>query len=171
MIACFAVLITIQITTRPTFKTSVKPTTMNSIEVNRINAKPSSFPLHKNHSSRPLANSFYYVIGVLLSQGNSLDVSPDCSYYFYDSLLRTNEAGLNLLWSGMYHSLPAHCKNDKKNSAPKHTPQLSFKNLVGSFILLAIGCAVSLIIFILELVFYRLHRRGARQHPAIKRNS
>ena len=64
-------------------------------------------------------------------------------------ILRLREAGLLSEWEKWYIPLPSKCMELNKRI---DKPQLSLKHLSSAFVILIVGCVLSTIVFILEMM-------------------
>ncbi|KAK4013130.1 hypothetical protein OUZ56_025370 [Daphnia magna] len=83
--------------------------------------------------------------------------------YLNHGIMKMREAGLVDLWNKNFQPDTRECLlNEKASKINKRIiKQLELENLVGSFVVLAIGLLVSLIIFVGEvIIFYRFSHRG-----------
>nr|CAH0101879.1 unnamed protein product [Daphnia galeata] len=71
-------------------------------------------------------------------------------------LLELQQIGLIDFWDTWFRPMPPQCngKDPTKTSGNKLSA-LSFKNLTGAFLLLAVGLSLSLLVFLLEQIYYR----------------
>ena len=67
------------------------------------------------------------------------------------------ESGLMAKYESEYYKKPEKCIKDPNSSQPKRA--LSLKNLTGAFLVLGIGCFLSITAFIIERVVSRRRRR------------
>jgi ionotropic glutamate receptor len=71
-------------------------------------------------------------------------------------LLELQQTGLIDFWDTWFRPMPPQCngKAPTKRSGNKLSA-LSLKNLTGAFLLLAVGLSLSLLVFLLEQIYYR----------------
>jgi hypothetical protein len=78
-------------------------------------------------------------------------------FYFFCRTARLFELGLLSLWQNWYEPNSKPCYDDRKNGGEnknkeKSLVRLSLTNLTGAFAALAIGCALSILTFLGELI-------------------
>jgi ionotropic glutamate receptor len=73
-------------------------------------------------------------------------------------LLELQQTGIIDFWDTWFRPMPPQCngKAPTKRSGNK-LPALSLKNLTGAFLLLAVGLSLSLLVFLLEQIYYRFN--------------
>ncbi|XP_046449197.1 glutamate receptor ionotropic, delta-1-like [Daphnia pulex] len=69
-------------------------------------------------------------------------------------LLQLQQTGLMDYWDLWFRPLPSPCNEKPTNgkSSRKKNPSLSFKNLTGAFLVIAVGLCLSILVFLLELI-------------------
>lgn len=71
------------------------------------------------------------------------------------------EVGLIGEWLDRYQRKPKQCFNREKErrfEEIRNPPALNLKNMTGAFALLGMGCGISLLMFILEMIWQFLYR-------------
>ena len=77
---------------------------------------------------------------------------------YFKRLLELQQTGIIDFWDTWFRPMPPQCngKDPTKTSGNKLSA-LSFKNLTGAFLLLAVGLSLSLLVFLLEQIHYRFN--------------
>jgi ionotropic glutamate receptor len=73
--------------------------------------------------------------------------------------LELQQTGLIDHWDSWFRPMPPQCngKAPTKKKSENKLSALSFKNLTGAFLLLAVGLSLSLLVFLLEQIYYRFN--------------
>jgi hypothetical protein len=86
-------------------------------------------------------------------------------------LLKLQETGIIDYWDLWFRPMPPQCngKPPSGNKGPQKKSLLSFRNLIGAFILIGVGLSLSILVFLCEqIVFMReLHQRRASNKVAV----
>jgi hypothetical protein len=110
------------------------------------------FFLPKNSSYTETINRGYKIMFYLYVTSQIINTS--CCYI--TSILRMQETGLLGKWVATFNPEAKECLS-KNNIKKTGKPQISLKNLTSAFTLLIFGICVSLLVFLVELI-YRVRR-------------
>lgn len=78
--------------------------------------------------------------------------------------MESHQTGIMDYWDLWFRPMPPQCdgKPQIANKGPKRNSSLSFKNLTGAFIVIALGLSLSLLTFLCEQIIFITNRRRKR---------